>query len=63
MLADHEVTKDELFAVGATFTLVAWGFAYVYTVVQAADPGSFIAAIDPERSAAGWSCSSCRSPR
>ena len=23
MLADHEVTRDELFAVGATFTLVA----------------------------------------
>ena len=49
MLADHEVTKDELFAVGATFTLVAWGFAYVYTVCQALDPGSFIAAIDPEQ--------------
>ena len=49
MLADHEVTKDELFAVGATFTLVAWVFAYVYTVVQAADPGSFIAAVDPEQ--------------
>ena len=49
MLADHEVTKDELFAVGATFTLVAWGFAYVYTVCQAADHGSFIAAIDPEQ--------------
>ena len=49
MLADHEVTEDELFAVGATFTLVAWGFAYVYTVVQAADPGSFIAAVEPEQ--------------
>ena len=47
MLADHEVTKDELFAVGATFTLVAWAFAYAYTVCQAIDPGSFIAAIDP----------------
>ena len=47
MLADHEVTKDELFAVGATFTLVAWAFAYTYTVCQAVDPGSFIAAIDP----------------
>ena len=47
MLADHEVTKDEMFAVGATFTLVAWGFAYAYTVCQAVDPGSFIAAIDP----------------
>ena len=44
MLADHEVTKDELFAVGATFTLVAWGFAYAYIVCQAVDPGSFIAA-------------------
>ncbi|MET0687228.1 MAG: potassium channel family protein [Solirubrobacteraceae bacterium] len=49
MLADHEVTKDELFAVGATFTLVAWGFAYVYTVCQAVEPGSFIAAIEPEQ--------------
>ena len=49
MLADHDITRDELFAVGATFTLVAWGFAYVYTVCQAVEPGSFIAAIDPEQ--------------
>ena len=48
MLADHEITRDELFAVGATFTLVAWGFAYSYTVCQAIEPGSFIAAIDPD---------------
>jgi hypothetical protein len=48
MLADHVITRDELFAVGATFTLVAWGFAYAYTVCQAIEPGSFIAAIDPE---------------
>jgi hypothetical protein len=48
MLADHEITRDELFAVGATFTLVAWGFAYVYTVWQAIEPGSFIAAVDPD---------------
>jgi hypothetical protein len=47
MLADHEITRDELFAVGATFTLVAWAFAYLFTVCQAVDPGSFIAAIDP----------------
>ena len=47
MLADHEVTRDELFAVGATFTLVAWAFAYTYVVVQAVDHGSFIAAVDP----------------
>jgi hypothetical protein len=47
MLEDHVITRDELFAVGATFTLVAWGFAYVFTVVQAAAPGSFTAAVDP----------------
>ena len=47
MLADHIITRDELFAVGATFTLVAWAFAYAYTVVQAIEPGSFTAAIDP----------------
>jgi hypothetical protein len=47
MLADHEVTRDELFAVGATFTLVAWAFAYMYVVCQAIAPGSFTAAIDP----------------
>jgi hypothetical protein len=47
MLADHEITRDELFAVGATFTLVAWGFAYTFVVWQAIEPGSFIAAINP----------------
>jgi hypothetical protein len=47
MLADHEVTRDEMFAVGATFTLVAWAFAYTFTVVQAIAPESFTAAIDP----------------
>ena len=48
MLADHIITRDELWAVGATFTLVAWAFAYTYTVVQAIEPGSFTAAVDPE---------------
>jgi hypothetical protein len=47
MLADQEVTRDELFAIGATFTLVAWAFAYVYTVCQAVDPGSFTATANP----------------
>ena len=47
MLADHEITRDELFAVGATFTLVAWAFAYTFTVCQAIEPGSFTAAVDP----------------
>jgi hypothetical protein len=48
MLADHVITRDELFAVGATFTLVAWAFAYIFTVCQAIEPGSFTAAVDPE---------------
>jgi hypothetical protein len=48
MLADHVITRDELFAVGATFTLVAWGFAYSFIVVQAIEPGSFTAAVSPE---------------
>ena len=47
MLEDHVITRDELFAVGATFTLVAWAFAYSYTVVQAIEPDSFTAAVDP----------------
>jgi Ion channel len=48
ILADHEITRDELFAVGATFTLVAWAFAYTYVVCQAIWPGSFTAAVDAE---------------
>ncbi|MET7283536.1 potassium channel family protein [Kribbella sp. NPDC005582] len=47
MLSDHDVSTDELYATGATFTLVAWGFAYVYVFVQVLVPGSFIAAVAP----------------
>jgi hypothetical protein len=46
MLEDHVITRDELFAVGATFTLVAWAFAYTFTVYQAIEPDSFTAAVD-----------------
>src|SRR5690349_7803637 len=42
ILEDHEVTRDELFAVGATFTLVAWAFAHAYVVCQAVYPHSFV---------------------
>ena len=48
MLHDTRVTTDELYAVGATFTLVAWAFAYVFTIVQQLQPGSFTAAVNPE---------------
>jgi hypothetical protein len=42
MMQDRRVTTDELFAAGATFTLIAWGFAYVYQVCQTWYPGSFV---------------------
>jgi len=48
MVEDHVITRDEMWAVGATFTLVAWAFAYSYQVCQAIEPGSFTAANDPE---------------
>ncbi len=48
LLEDHVITRDELFAVGATFTLVAWAFAYTFTVIQAIEPQSFSAAVDPK---------------
>lgn len=47
MLGDRHVTLDDLFAVGATFTLVAWAFAYLYMAVQLVWPGSFTAAVSP----------------
>jgi hypothetical protein len=46
MMADRRVTTDELFAAGATFTLLAWGFTHLYLVVQALAPGSFAAAVN-----------------
>lgn len=49
MLHDHRVTADELFAAGATFTLLAWAFAYAYFVCQAWYPGSFTGMVEPER--------------
>ncbi|MFC6285096.1 ion channel [Nocardioides sp. GCM10027113] len=38
---DDRVTRDELFATAAAFTVVAWGFAYVFAGVQVLEPGSF----------------------
>ncbi|MGM9484695.1 ion channel [Roseateles sp. NT4] len=48
MLSDTHATTDELFAAGATFTLLAWGFAYSFVVLQALQPGSFSAAVHAE---------------
>lgn len=49
MMKDFRVTIDELFAAGATFTLLAWGFAYAYVVCQTVFPGSFIGIVDPDQ--------------
>lgn len=53
MLKDRCVSTDDLFASGATFTLLAWGFAYAFFVCQAWYPGSFTGAVQPER-ARSW---------
>jgi hypothetical protein len=41
LFADDRITRDEIFATGAAFTVVAWGFAYLYSGVQVVWPGSF----------------------
>ncbi len=41
---DTHVTRDELFGTAAAFTVVAWGFAYVYAAAQVLWPGSFVGA-------------------
>ena len=53
MMADRRATTDELFAAGATFTLIAWGFAHLYVLMQALQPGCFAAAVNPQ-SARTW---------
>lgn len=49
---DERVTRDELFATGAAFTVVAWSFAYVYAAVQVVWPDSFAGA--SEQSTRSW---------
>ncbi len=48
MFRDRFVTSDELWATGATFTVLAWAFAHTFLAVQVIWPGSFNAAIAPE---------------
>jgi hypothetical protein len=48
MMKDYRVTLDELFAAGATFTLLAWGFTHAYIVCQTMFPGSFVGLTNPE---------------
>lgn len=44
MFMDRRVTRDELWATGATFTVVAWAFAHAFMAIQVIWPGSFIGA-------------------
>jgi hypothetical protein len=37
---DDRVTTDELYAIGAAFTVLAWGFAFLYVAVEIIWPGS-----------------------
>ena len=48
MTADQHATTDELYAVGATFTLLAWAFAHLFTFCQLLLPGSFTAMLEPQ---------------
>lgn len=45
---DDRVTRDELYATGAAFTVVAWGFAYLYAAAQVIWPGSFVGYASPD---------------
>jgi len=41
LLLEEQVNADTLLAAGATFTVVAWAFAYAFAAVQVVWPGSF----------------------
>lgn len=46
MMEDQHASTDELFAAGATFTLLAWGFTHMYILLQELHPGTFGAAVN-----------------
>jgi hypothetical protein len=46
MMEDRRATTDELFAAGATFTLLAWAFTHLFVLIQALQPGTFAAAVN-----------------
>lgn len=46
MMEDQHATTDELFAAGATFTLLAWGFTHLFILLQELHPGTFAAAVN-----------------
>jgi hypothetical protein len=46
MMEDQRATTDELFAAGATFTLLAWAFTHLFVLIQTLEPGTFAAAVN-----------------
>ena len=61
MFEDDHASRDELWAIGSTFTVVAWGFAYVF-VGGSPLAGLLLRAVDPKMPGPGWSCCSSPSP-
>ena len=49
VFSDDKVTTDELYAIGAAFTVLAWSFAFVFVAVEILWPGS----IEPLSSGSG----------
>lgn len=49
MFADSWVTKDELFAVGACFTVLMYAYAYLFIAIQTLAPGTFTASTPGEQ--------------
>lgn len=47
MFNDNVLTRDELFAAAATFTVLAWGFTLAYSVCQLIYPGSITGNMNP----------------
>ena len=45
---DERVTPDEIWGIGATFTVAVWLWAYAYSAIQTLVPGSFTAEVDPD---------------
>jgi hypothetical protein len=49
MFEDEYLTRDELFAAAAVFTLLAWGFSFLYSACQVWYPASFTLPPGPPR--------------
>lgn len=53
MFADQYLTRDELFAAAAVFTLFAWAFAFLYSACQTIYPESF-GIVSPTQLSRSW---------